>query len=76
MVRFHLQPCVRSITVNALVCGTSLCQFKSDRTPRPYSSVIERILGKNEVMSLILIEGFGSSYADSIERRQLSGISR
>jgi hypothetical protein len=47
--------------VNVLDCESSLCGFKSRPTPRPYSSVIERILGKNEVVSLILTEGFVGS---------------
>ena len=55
--------------VNALDCESSLCGFKSRLTPRPYSSVIERILGKNEVVSLILTEGFvGSNYSDNVKQ--------
>ena len=41
VVQFYPLPCVRSIMVNAPDCESGLCEFKSRRTPRPISSVVQ-----------------------------------
>ena len=45
-VQFPLLSCVRSIMVNAPVCGTGLWRFKSARTPRPISIVVMQQFSK------------------------------